>query len=432
MKLELCKFYQMECCAKGDKCLYMHSEFPCKFYHTGLPCPSGNNCKFAHGKPLSDGLKQILFKHIETAPREILGGFPRLSREEVFAMINQTQKALEAQEKPAESEEKGKEKRSRPSRWQDADQDPAKETRPFQHGFSLRGFYTEQDRDLRAIDSNGDVDMRQLPQMMLSKSEEAEATIKQDVDIRNTNFLENFKQDVDSRVLACKDVDCRRLPGNFDESDDNLQIDERKEDENRGDIPSHLPKKQRELFMRIQSQQKDATLENQPNSPTTDDNNINWYSDSDDDDNRLTIKDDNEDVKDDENPAPAPIKPVEVIEKLGDLSKIDISDAVTKLLSSITQQSSSTSASSSTATVLRDPRQASTESQKPVINDPRRARASEQAESTTKPERLSIYEQGGLSVAEANKDVDLRMSDDLDLRGANFGDTDLRSGERVR
>lgn len=55
MKLELCKFYLMECCAKGDKCLYMHSEFPCKFYHTGLPCYAGDNCRFAHGKPLSEG-----------------------------------------------------------------------------------------------------------------------------------------------------------------------------------------------------------------------------------------------------------------------------------------------------------------------------------------------------------------------------------------
>lgn len=114
MKFELCKFYQMDCCAKGDKCLYMHSDFPCKFYHTGLPCPAGDNCKFAHGKALSEGnsfflftsicftcfffaaCKQILFKHIETAPREILGGYPRMSREEFFNLLTQTQKNLES------------------------------------------------------------------------------------------------------------------------------------------------------------------------------------------------------------------------------------------------------------------------------------------------------------------------------------------------
>lgn len=62
LKMELCKFYLMECCAKRDKCLYMHSEFPCKFYHTGLKCYAKDDCKFAHGKPLNDNLKQILLK----------------------------------------------------------------------------------------------------------------------------------------------------------------------------------------------------------------------------------------------------------------------------------------------------------------------------------------------------------------------------------
>lgn len=138
---------------------------------------------------------------------------------------------------------------------------------------------------------------------------------------------------------------------------------------------------------------------------------------------------------------PAPIKPVEVIEKLGDLSKIDISDAVTKLLSSISQSNAAlTTPSTSTAVPPspRDPRQTTTTttdnttsslslSPKPVINDPRRARML--ATMKTEP-RLSIYEQGGLSVAEMNRDVDLRIAEkDLDLRGANFGDTDLRSSE---
>ena len=54
MKWELCKFYLNDCCAKGDKCLYMHSDFPCKFYHTGQICLEGDNCKFAHGPALSD------------------------------------------------------------------------------------------------------------------------------------------------------------------------------------------------------------------------------------------------------------------------------------------------------------------------------------------------------------------------------------------
>lgn len=42
-------------------------------------------------------MKQILFKHIETAPRDILQGYPRLSRDEALNLINQTQKKLEQQ-----------------------------------------------------------------------------------------------------------------------------------------------------------------------------------------------------------------------------------------------------------------------------------------------------------------------------------------------
>lgn len=44
------------------------------------------------------GLKQILFKHLETAPRDILGGFPRMSREEALNLINITQIKLQEQQ----------------------------------------------------------------------------------------------------------------------------------------------------------------------------------------------------------------------------------------------------------------------------------------------------------------------------------------------
>lgn len=40
-------------------------------------------------------LRQILLKHIETAPKEILGEFPRLSRDSALTMIMQAQRNLE-------------------------------------------------------------------------------------------------------------------------------------------------------------------------------------------------------------------------------------------------------------------------------------------------------------------------------------------------
>ncbi|XP_063825585.1 protein suppressor of sable isoform X1 [Ostrinia nubilalis] len=108
-KMELCKFYLMDCCAKRDKCLYMHADFPCKYYHTGLPCIYKDECKFAHGQPLTEGLKNILLKHIESAPKEILGDFPRLHRDGALQMIHSTQLKLAQQmfSENSENEDKG-------------------------------------------------------------------------------------------------------------------------------------------------------------------------------------------------------------------------------------------------------------------------------------------------------------------------------------
>ncbi|XP_046801913.1 protein suppressor of sable [Lucilia cuprina] len=93
-KLELCKFYLMECCAKKDKCSYMHADFPCKYYYLGMECVQKEECKFSHGKPLSEELRNILLKHLETAPKEILGNFKRLSRENSLAMVTKRHEEL--------------------------------------------------------------------------------------------------------------------------------------------------------------------------------------------------------------------------------------------------------------------------------------------------------------------------------------------------
>ena len=93
-KLELCKFYLMECCAKKDKCSYMHADFPCKYYYLGMECQQKEDCKFSHGQPLSEELRNILLKHLETAPKEILGNFKRLSRENALAMVTKRHEEL--------------------------------------------------------------------------------------------------------------------------------------------------------------------------------------------------------------------------------------------------------------------------------------------------------------------------------------------------
>lgn len=456
LKLELCKFYLMGCCAKG------------------LPCYAGDSCKFAHGKPLEEGLRQILFKHIETAPKEILGEFPRLSRDGALAMINQAQKALEVKYDedasssggtipslfelnipvPAELLQKDDEKtekptsreRNRPSRWQDPDPVEATTTAAAAttdtqvNFFGIKGFYSERgDQDMR-VNSSGDIDMRTLPpqlntQPVLQPLQDVDIRPVQDTDIRQLNVETpmDFTKDVDIRQISQFDIASKTNDNNDNTTDEpNLEIvEETEKTDSIAELPDTLPKKQRELFLRIRAQQKE-------NIPTTtkevsDDetNNIDWYSDDDDDDddNRLTIRDDVEEAKpkQEEPPItlPSQIKPVEVMEKLGDLSKIDISAEVTKMLLSSISQSGALSKS---ATSPKDPRTSDTPKASITLSDPRRSRVS--STETKKSEKMSIYDQGSMSLVDNTKDVDLRNLEDTDLR-PKFGDTDLRASSRL-
>ncbi|XP_058063603.1 protein suppressor of sable [Anopheles bellator] len=93
-KMELCKFYLMDCCAKREKCLYMHKDFPCKYYYLGMKCKEREKCHFSHGEPLTNDLRIILLKHLETAPQEILGDFQRINRETAIGLLNTTHRKL--------------------------------------------------------------------------------------------------------------------------------------------------------------------------------------------------------------------------------------------------------------------------------------------------------------------------------------------------
>lgn len=262
-------------------------------------------------------------------------------------------------------------------------------------------------------------------------------------------------------------------------------------------IPPHLPKKAQELFMRIQQQQRAAqdSLKNVNNDAPNPDQIIeDWYSDDEDDDDdddeggNLTIVDSSKDEiehiektqntisKEDFQPATSVSnvpQPAAIVDKLGDLSKIDISAEVSKLLSTLKAQSStnnktqtnsnqdaskkltqdtkmdsetsssprrSPGPSSTTMSVSRDPR---------MSRDPRQRREVEQKPSSPsissdvkresqKPLRLetSIYS-SGITAVDANMDTDLRTRADQDLRrqdmdfrqrfqSGDFGDTDLR------
>lgn len=258
-------------------------------------------------------------------------------------------------------------------------------------------------------------------------------------------------------------------------------------------VPPHLPKKAQELFMRIQQQQRAAqdsfkNMESESDTRRTDQIIEDWYSDDEDDDDdddesgNLTIVDSSKDdieltekaqnviiVDDIQSTPPAPNipQPAVIVDKLGDLSKIDISAEVSKLLSSLKAQSSTSgktqvstqdtkvkSAQDSKMDGETSPRRSPGPSSMPVSRDPRmsnrdpRQRRAEPEQKPSspiisdmkkeKPLRLetSIYSSGITSV-DANMDTDLRTRADQDLRRqdmdfrqrfqtSDFGDTDLR------
>ncbi|XP_076166691.1 suppressor of sable isoform X1 [Ptiloglossa arizonensis] len=606
-KMELCKFYLMDCCAKRDKCLYMHHDFPCKFFHTGLKCNQGENCKFSH-QPLNEQVKGILLKHLETAPKEILGDFPRLSREGAMLMINNTARTLaqgqeatnqkipslfdlnvtapiNATEKTNEKEEKAEEhtpqqknvRERKPSgkktRWgSDEDRVPYEQIMLLQSAneFGLQlpnaalGLATQQQLHQKTLIPQSIPNMdfyteanSELNKTVLSKIRDREDFTK---DVEEDEILEQAKKKDTSILENSKDIDLRQLlktskksppvvsiadevanltKSKFDEESDqdeetDLVIEVPTEDDDKQkdkstnqeetcttneqinnlnvssphteeqEVPTHLPKKAQELFMRIQQQQRAAqdsfkNMENECSSRNTDQILEDWYSDDEDDDDddeggNLTIVLSNKDTSKEENEfaektqnivikeefqpqtsTPAIPQPAAIVDKLGDLSKIDISAEVSKLLSSLKAHSSTTGKSGQQSTNGQDylskiksspdrissdesntqnkmgivttfstsnqltkienetssPRSSPGTSSVPVSRDPRmsrdpRQRRDEQKSSSpnrteckkeSKHLRLetSIYS-SGITAVDTNMDTDLRTKTDQDLR----------------
>ncbi|XP_058804894.1 protein suppressor of sable [Phymastichus coffea] len=534
-KMELCKFYLMDCCAKRDKCLYMHHDFPCKFFHTGSKCVAGENCKFSH-QPMSEQVKNILLKHLETAPKEILGNFPRLSREGALHMINMTEKQLTGHDAPRipslfdlkvsnsfdtthindhgnnemdDHKHTHKDRKSlKKTRWgSDDDRVPLDVLNKFallgkESSGTAVNFYNENDSKVKERDE------REREERPKTKDLASLNAIPKDVDLRQllrpkTPKTVNVTDEVANSAMA------KMEEGNDRDEDTSLVIETPTDDEDKSKtrvspslgsqiIPSSLSKKTQELFMRIQQQQKEQedSFKNLDNNEDQHVNEEDWYSDDDDDDDdyQLTIVDFEKEKEEEEQklkteeeplqqsgiPQPAPF----VDSKLGDLSKIDISMEVSKLLSSIKAQSnqkqekealktrqesteidtkpelpltnrvlesehsdpkmspSSNILQSTTVSrdprMSRDPRQRRDEPRQPLLGAATPVAKTDPKDARSMRLEMSIYS-SGIIAEDAIMDVDLRAKldhdhrrKDMDLRcfppGQSFGDTDLRLG----
>ncbi|XP_014484881.1 PREDICTED: protein suppressor of sable isoform X2 [Dinoponera quadriceps] len=583
-KMELCKFYLMDCCAKREKCLYMHQDFPCKFFHTGLKCNQGDNCKFSH-QPLSDQVKAILLKHLESAPKEILGDFPRLSREGAILMINNTARSLaqgqdtanqkipslfelnltaptdKNDEKDDKEESMGQQKvnmrerklTGKRTRWgSDEDRVPYEQIMLLQSANELclqlpnvaLGLATQQH-------SNAQLQQKQMQLAAPPTDFYAEINTESNKNLHKTkedftkdigedDILDQPKKKTRNSVDNLKDIDLRQMlkakkaalvysiadeVANLtknkidDESDQDeesdLVIEMPAEDDDKAkhainqqseqpsdtavflsaddqEAPPHLPKKAQELFMRIQQQQRAAqdSFKNMDSDAGgaghTDQIMEDWYSDEEDDDDdddesgNLTIVDSMKDeiesaertqnivIKEDfQTTAPATPsvpQPAAIVDKLGDLSKIDISAEVSKLLSTLKAQSSTGGktqpSAQDTSKVKQEPTGEASSPRvspdpapvAPVSRDPRMSRDPRQRRDEQKPSSPSISDSkrdsqkhlrletsiysSGITPMDTHMDTDLRTKTDQDLRRQDmdfrqrfqtgFGDTDLR------
>lgn len=65
--LRLCNEWKKGCCADGQSCVYLHSEYPCHFHYLGLNYKRHDpkNCRFYHGGPLPKEYEEMFIESLD-------------------------------------------------------------------------------------------------------------------------------------------------------------------------------------------------------------------------------------------------------------------------------------------------------------------------------------------------------------------------------
>lgn len=103
----VCKFYISGVCSNGDQCLFMHEDFPCRYYYLNIEHPKSvdvNNCRFMHGGPLPQRLSQYFVKQIEMNVRNMTKEKP----EQFDSTLSEYMEKFESKQAELERESAGK------------------------------------------------------------------------------------------------------------------------------------------------------------------------------------------------------------------------------------------------------------------------------------------------------------------------------------
>ncbi|XP_014367341.2 protein suppressor of sable isoform X4 [Papilio machaon] len=231
---------------------------------------------------------------------------------------------------------------------------------------------------------------------------------KENIDISN----ESFENEKSVPSIESKDVDHRVLP--FANDDARTRHTKSEDKPRQAECDTDIRFLQPEpLFKNTEKRHRRSTTDDEDNNLLIDEK---WYSSDEEKGSKKKSP-----VSSPKSlmspPAPHIIEPSTVLSRLGDLSKIDISEEVTKLLNIMknnTQDNKQNTADVSEGRISRDPR--SRRSPDTV---------SDSGKTNKKSPRVSIYEciDGEPTDGRRRTDVDLRQAD---YKAPTFGDTDLR------